>query len=140
MYAEECIRYYANNLDFVILRFPNVYGENNNKGVIFNFLEDIENKHEITIYGDGTQSRNFLHVIDACQAIEKSIFYEQSEIFNISNPNKISINDIEKILAKKYEFSVNYREANNNLKDLLLNIDKAKRKLNFEPRICELVI
>lgn len=142
LYTEDCIKYYYNNfnLNYIILRLPNVYGENNNKGVIYNFLTDIKNKREITIYGDGTQSRNFLHVSDVCMAIEKSIFYDKSDIFNISNPTKVSINEIVKILAKKYEFRIIYKEANNNLKDLLLDINKARNELNFLPKVKDLQI
>ena len=142
MYAEDCIKYYANNfnIEFVILRFPNVYGENNKKGVIYNFLDDIKTKQEITIYGTGTQSRNFLHVIDACQAIEKAIYYDKSDIFNISNSIKTSINDVVSILKCKFQFNVAYRPQNNNLKDLLLCVDKAKKELHFSSFITNLEI
>lgn len=141
-YAEECIKYFSDNfgLHFVILRFPNVYGEGNTRGVVHNFLTDIKSKGEITVYGDGTQSRNFLHVSDACQAIEKSVFYNKSNIFNISNPHKVTIKDIIKILGSRYKFKVNYQKANNNLKDLLLNPEKAKKELKFVSRVTELEI
>lgn len=137
MYAEKCVEYYAENngTKYIILRFPNVYGEGGNKGVIANFLNDIRDKKEITLFGDGTQSRNFLHVSDAALAIEKSLYYNESNVFNISNPVKISLNEVVSILSKKYDFSIQRKPANNNLKDLLLNIDKAKKHLRFEPEI-----
>lgn len=139
-YAEECIEYYADNFDleYVILRFPNVYGAGNNKGVIYNFVSNIKEKGEITVYGDGTQSRNFLHVSDACQAIKLAINYQKSDVFNISNSHKFSINDIVEILKQNYKFKVTHLPANNNLKDLLLNIDKASKLLEFKPKITEL--
>jgi len=142
LYSEECIKYFSNISDtkYILLRFPNVYGEGNNKGVVFNLLNDIKTKGKITVYGDGNQSRNFLHVSDACRAIEKSIFYKKSNVFNISNPKKVRINDIIKILQKKYDFKIEYKEDNNYLRNLLLNTDKAKKELKFVPKVKELKI
>lgn len=142
MCAEECIKYYATNygIKYIILRFPNVYGEGSNKGVVFNFLNDIRQTSSVTVYGDGKQSRNFLHVSDACAAIEKSVFSQESGIFNISNPVKVSINDLVRMFADKYKFTINHKEANNNLKDLLLNIEKAQKILGFNPEVKDIKI
>ena len=141
--AEELINYYHSNsgLEYVILRFPNVYGDGNDKGVIFNFLESIKKNKEIVVFGDGDQSRNFLHVTDACEAIYKSILFDHnSEIFNISTPEKISVNDLIKRLKAKYDFKVTHQPANNNLKDLLLDSSKARNVLKFVPKVKELKI
>lgn len=140
--AEDVVLYFHNKhaLNYVILRFPNVYGGGNKGGVIFNFSRDIKEKGEITVHGDGNQSRNFLHVSDACVAIEKSIFHEKSEIFNISNPVKTSINDLIKLFKEKYEFKIHHNKVDNNLRDLLLNIDKAKKGLGFSPKIIDIAL
>ncbi|MEK9155705.1 MAG: NAD(P)-dependent oxidoreductase [Patescibacteria group bacterium] len=139
-YAEEYLLYHHHNsgIEYVILRFPNVYGPENDKGVIHNFISDIKERGEVTINGDGTQSRNFLHVSDACLAIEKSLHYDGSGIFNISNPVKVSINDLIGILKKKYRFTVKCAPTNNNLRDLLLDVSKAKQMLGFEAEQKEL--
>lgn len=137
LYAEKIIELYGYlyGLQYTILRFPNVYGEGNDKGVIFNFLRDIKDKGVITVYGDGSASRNFLHVSDACSAIINSISYDRPGVFNISNPVKSSINDLISLLKKQYSFKVEYKEKNNNLQDLLLDVEKAKKLLNFEAKI-----
>lgn len=137
LYAEQLIQLYSNlyGLKYIILRFPSVYGEGNDKGVIYNFLSGIREKGLITIYGDGKATRNFLHVSDACGAIKKCIDYKNSDIFNISNPSKVSINDLVKLLKKNYSFKVEYREADNNLHDLSLNINKARKAIGFIPRV-----
>lgn len=142
VYAEKCLLYYAqnHNIQYIILRFPNIYGENNKKGVVYNFLSDIKNFGMITIAGDGNQQRNFLHISDACKAIEKALKYKDSDIFNISNPVRISINDLVRILKSRYVFSVSYKMADNNQKKLLLNIDKAKKLLKFSPKITQLAV
>lgn len=140
LFVEQCIQYYAQNygLQYVILRLPNVYGKNNHKGVIFNFLSDIDKYKKITIAGDGSQQRNFLHVNDVCVAIAKAVSYKKSDIFNISNPKVTSVNDVVELLKKKYTFDIAYRPSENNLQKLILNIDKAKKLLKFEPSITNL--
>lgn len=139
--AEDCILYYArnNSLRFVILRFPNVYGENN-KGVISKFLSDIKKYKKITIAGNGTQKRNFLHVKDACIAIGKALQYRKSDIFNISNPTKILINELAEKLKGKYNFSIQYKPKDNSPDNILLNIEKAKKLLCFKPKVADLEI
>jgi UDP-glucose 4-epimerase len=142
MYAEECCKYYQqnNNIECIILRFSSIYGPDNNKGVIFNFLEAIKRNKKVIIYGDGKQTRDFLHVEDACSAIEKTLNYNKSDIFNISSSLRFSINDIVKFLKTKYNFEIEYREKENNLESLCLNIDKARSKLGFVPKVTELRI
>jgi UDP-glucose 4-epimerase len=134
LFAESCIQYYSNNygIHYVILRFPNVYGLDAQKGVISRFLYDIKTKGEITIAGDGLQSRNFLHVDDACRALAKAIDYNTSDIFNISNSQKLTINEVVDMLKKKYVFTIDHAPKDNNLKNLLLDGSKAKRLLGFE--------
>lgn len=140
--TEDLLFYYTNNywIESVILRFPNVYWEWNYKWVIYNFKNSIEKNWELILYWDWEQSRNFLYILDAIDAIIKSINYDWSDIFNISNPIKISLNDLVKIFQDKYEFKILYKDSNNNLKDLLLNIDKAKNKLWFSPNFTDIII
>lgn len=63
--AEEYIKLFCK--DYVILRFPNIYGEGS-KSVVDKFI-----KNPITIYGDGTATRDYLHVSDLISAIHKSL-------------------------------------------------------------------
>lgn len=140
--TEDLITYYKENhaIQAVILRYPNVYWEGNTKWVIYNFLQQIQNNWNIVLYGDWTQWRNFLHVQDAVSAIILALEYEDSWIFNISNPIPYTLKDIICILEKKYKFNVEFKQANNNLQFLYLNIDKAKGKLWFEPKFKDIKI
>jgi UDP-glucose 4-epimerase len=132
--AEDVIFHYhlVRNLDYIILRFPNVYGEGSKSGVLCNFLTDIHSKGSITVAGDGKQARNFLHVSDACDAIIKNINYNQNDIFNISTREKISINDIVGLLKQYYSFNILQKPPDNNLKNLLLDSSKAENLLHFK--------
>lgn len=131
--TEECLEFYSHEFKItaVILRLSNVYGPGQQIGVIADFLNDIKKRGAITIAGDGSQTRNFIHVSDTNQTFEKALYYNQSDFFNISNPLKISINNIADLLAKKYKFVRNYKAIDNNLKNLSLNIDKATKTLKF---------
>lgn len=136
MLAEETLKYYCRQyaMSYVILRYPNVYGGGNEKGVIGAFMKSIKENNLITVYGDGEQSRNFLHVEDACRAVVLALRYEGSDIFNISNPIRYTINEIIELYKKKFDFIVERKPSNNNLRDLLLNTDKAKKLLKFNVR------
>ena len=141
--GEELLKFMAeaNDFNYVILRFPNVYGPGNIRGVVGAFKKAIEEKGEITIFGDGEASRNFLHVDDACRAIILAAQYEgKSDIFNISNPGKVSVNDLVRAYQKKYQFKINKQPQNNFLKDLLLDTKKAREVLKFEPQITEIEV
>lgn len=142
LFAEECIKFYKNNygLKYIILRFPNVYGDGNNKGVIHKFLSDIKKFKKIIIEGNGKQKRDFLYVEDTCRAIEKALTYPYSDIFNISNIKYLSINEVIDNLKTKYDFSIEYKPAANNLNTLSLDINKAKNILGFSPTIVKFKI
>ncbi len=138
--AENLIKMYSDGsgLEYIILRFPNVYGEDNNKGVIFNFLKGIRDNGKVTVYGDGSAVRDFLYVDDACRAIVASLNYPNSDIFNISGISALSINDLLQILSSKYTFEVVYENANNALTNLTLNTSKAEKLLKFTPIIIKI--
>lgn len=136
LYAEEYIKF--SGVNFVILRFPNVYGPGNKKGVIHNFLTEIKEKGTLTIMGDGEQKRDFLHVHDACTAIKAASENGLTGIFNVSNEN-YSLNEVVEMLQKlvKKDFEVIYKpsDENNKLMNLSLDISKIKSALSWEPEI-----
>ena len=72
--TENYVRYHSKNHGFghVILRYANVYGERQNPegeaGVIGIFCENIINKRPCLIFGDGEQTRDYVHVSDVSRA------------------------------------------------------------------------
>ena len=69
---EAYARHYTNlhGIEFVGLRYFNVYGPLQNMqyaGVITKFVSNIENGEPLTIYGDGSQHRNFVYVEDVAK-------------------------------------------------------------------------
>lgn len=59
--------------DTCILRLFNVYGPGQNKGVIFNFVNQVKEGIPLTIHGDGKQTRDFIHVADVVRDIRQLI-------------------------------------------------------------------
>tara|TARA_B100001540_G_C15798109_1_gene638607 strand:+ start:201 stop:1103 length:903 start_codon:yes stop_codon:yes gene_type:complete len=91
-------------LPYTILRLSNIYGHHNLfqkqlSNVIDKFILNIFQNQEITIFGDGTHLVDFVHIRDFLTLFEKIINKRsKNEIYNIANENRISINDIAKIM------------------------------------------
>lgn len=141
MYAEECIHYYAENFDmkYVILRFSNVYGPGNEKGVIYNFLKSIKENGKVTIFGTGAQKRNFLFVDDAVEAICSVLGYNGgNSTFNIADNKVYDLKEVVVILKNfDLNFTVEYEpgDKSNTLQVLSEDISKAKEVINWMPKV-----
>jgi CDP-paratose 2-epimerase len=95
---------------------------------------------EITIYGDGKQVRDILHVEDLVDAVEKFIFSENVGVFNIGGgvENSISLLELLKLLEDltrtrpRVSFTT-WRKSDQ--KVYISNIRKAKELLGWKPKI-----
>lgn len=99
------------------LRYFNVYGphqriEGDNLPVISNWINNILLNKNITIYGNGNSSRNYIYIDDVVNAnIMSALMVNQSEILNICSQNKLSLNDLKKeILYLTKKLDINYRK------------------------------
>ncbi len=137
LFAEQCITMASRtkNVEYVILRFSNVFGSGHYRGVLYDLLSSIEKNHIITVTGDGLQRRNFLHVSDAVRAIELAIQFEKNGVFNIGNKHAVTLNELVEILHKRYSFSV--KKAPTDMtkpRGSGLDVTKARKLLQFETR------
>ena len=129
--------YREHGLKIKIIRIFNTYGPNmaiNDGRVISNFINQAINNENITVYGDGTQTRCFQYISDLVDGMIK--FMNSSDIFrgplNMGNTNEISMND----LAKKV---IKLTNSNSNLIYQDLPIDDPKtRKPNISLALSEL--
>jgi UDP-glucuronate decarboxylase len=89
------------NLNYTIFRFFNTYGPNQSIDfVISKFLKSALNNEDITIYGDGSQTRTFCYIqdnIDVTIKVMNDKKYE-NETINIGNHNEISILELAKLI------------------------------------------
>jgi UDP-glucose 4-epimerase len=86
------------NLDYIILRYSNVYGPRQTAsgegGVISIFTNHVINNEQPFIYGDGLQTRDFIYVEDVANANLQALRFAGSGVFNISSTTSTSINQI----------------------------------------------
>lgn len=109
-------------LNYVIFRPHNVYGENQNIGdkyrnVIGIFMNQIMQGKQLTIFGDGTQTRAFSYIDDVAIPIAKCVNINQSynQVFNIGADKPYSVNELATVVCKEFgvEPNINYLNARN---------------------------
>ena len=127
---ENFLNYYQikHQIQFDIYRVSNVYGEGQNTskglGIINTFLEQIISHAQVTVYGDGNNTRNYIYVEDVAQLMLHSVHHlNSSDIFNISSNSTYSINELIEVMKGSIHetFEVNYqtsRQSDNSFIDL----------------------
>jgi UDP-glucose 4,6-dehydratase len=92
------------NLPIIITRGNNVYGPNQYpEKMIPLFIKQLKSNEKITIQGDGSAKRSFLHVLDTCSAFEKILLNGIiGEIYNIgaNDESEFTVMEIAKMLVK----------------------------------------
>jgi UDP-glucuronate decarboxylase len=90
------------NVDIRIARIFNTYGPYMNKDdgrVVSNFINQMLENKDITIYGDGNQTRSFCYVDDTVEGLIRLMNNDQTKgPINIGNPNEITIKELVDIL------------------------------------------
>jgi UDP-glucose 4-epimerase len=94
-------------LPYTILRYANVYGPRQRSdgegGVISIFIEQLINGETPVIYGDGTQTRDFVYVEDVARANLLAIEHADNEIINIGTNTQTSINLLYSLLSSQLD-------------------------------------
>jgi UDP-glucose 4-epimerase len=88
-------------LEYVILRYMNVYGPRQEGGLVINVLRRIQAGEQPTIMGDGSQSFDFVHVADVAAANVAAMASEVDEgAFNVGGGNEVTVRQIvDRLLA-----------------------------------------
>ena len=131
------------DLEAVCLRYFNVFGPNQRfdayGNVIPIFVYKMLHNEPIIVYGDGNQTRDFVHVNDVVQAnINSANSIGVSEAFNIASGDRISINDLIKLITKNYKKEVKIEYANKRPGDVmhsLADISFARDEINYNPSV-----
>ena len=140
--AAEAMAYtyhYLYGIDVSIVRFFTVYGPASRPDMSpFRFIKWILEGMPLTIYGDGSQERDFTYVDDIAEGTIKALIPLGYEIINLGNnqPHKLSkmIQLIEKYTVQKasYQYEDFHRA---DMKSTWADIAKAKNLLNWQPKI-----
>jgi UDP-glucose 4-epimerase len=134
----------CHGLSTVILRFFNVYGPRNEKspysGVITKFLRQAVNGEVLTIYGDGKQTRDFIHINDIVDAIVLALEAKEvdGEAFNICTGLPTSINKLVETLHGVTERDLQVKHAparGGEIKFSQGDPSKAAEKLKFTAKV-----
>ena len=128
-------------LDTKIVRIFNTYGPRmrlNDGRVLPAFIGQALRGEDLTIFGDGKQTRSFCYVDDLINGIFKLLFSNYNFPVNIGNPNEITINDFAKEILKltKSDQKIIYKPLPEN--DPLKrkpDIELANTILNWKPKI-----
>ena len=142
-FAEAAVATYSRSYDLKtkIVRIFNTYGPRmqlNDGRVVTNFIVQALRNENITIYGDGTQTRSFSYVEDTVAGIISLMNSTEYDVFNIGNPNEMTVGQLaEKIIELTDSTSeIKYLELpNDDPKQRKPDITKAKTKLNWEPKV-----
>jgi dTDP-glucose 4,6-dehydratase len=128
-------------IDTRIVRIFNTYGPRMRKDdgrAIPNFISQALAGEDITIYGDGTQTRSVCYVNDLVEGIYRLMQSDYREPVNIGNPTEMTILDLAQKIIKVTESSskiVYTAEMEDDPKVRQPDISLAQRLLGWEPEI-----
>jgi UDP-glucose 4-epimerase len=145
LYGEKMIEAYWQKyqLPGCALRFFNVYGpkqESSDYGFVIGiFIKKVLKNEPLIIYGDGSQTRNFVFIDDN---IEASILASETEktngeVFNVGTGNPISILNLarEIISITNKDLEIIFEPSRNDIKHRFPDVEKIQHLLNFKPQI-----
>jgi UDP-glucose 4-epimerase len=125
-------------LNFIVFRPHNVYGENQNIGdkyrnVIGIFMNQLMNNEQITIFGDGTQTRAFSYIGDIAPTIAKSVLFPNAynETFNIGAGTPYTVHFLAQLIAREFGASPSIRYEKPRIEVQHAFSDHSKAKSQF---------
>ena len=133
------LRYHS--VDTHIVRIFNTYGPRmqiNDGRVIPNFMRQAMRGEDLTVYGEGSQTRSFCYVSDEVEGILRLSKSAEHAPVNIGNPTEFTILECaQRVLAVTGSMSNIRHEPlpQDDPKQRRPDISKAKRLLNWEPKI-----
>lgn len=134
------------DINSTILRFQNVYGEgqslkNAYTGILSIFSTQILNIENLQIFEDGKESRDFIHVDDAVEAIKLCLENEKSneKTYNVGTGIAKDVLSVAESLIKNYNKNVSAEISGQfrigDIRHNFADISKIKNDLNFLPKI-----
>jgi len=129
-----------------VVRFATVYGERqvvneklNWRPLVATFVKKIVNNEEVTINGDGKQTRDLIYVKDAVQGVIKAMnsSSDNANIFLLSTKTETSVNDVLHLIEDIVGLKAKIRKTDplkGDIRRMKYDYNKAKEKLGYEPK------
>ena len=139
---QQCIvNHKLHNLEFACLRLFNVFGPKQNpkspySSVISKFMFSALNNETLLIYGDGSQTRDFIFVDDVVNAIIKATDSPKSGMFNIASSKRITVKGLANMIVglADSESRIELKPAREgDIKHSWASTKKARALLNWNP-------
>uniref|UniRef100_A0A7S3HQU8 UDP-glucuronate decarboxylase n=1 Tax=Spumella elongata TaxID=89044 RepID=A0A7S3HQU8_9STRA len=131
-----------NNVDIRLARIFNTYGPGMHPydgRVVTNFIMQALNGEDITIYGDGSQTRSFSFVDDTVEALMRLMQQDQTVgPVNIGNPNEFTVKELAEIvieLTGSKSKIIYLPLPGDDPKQRRPDITRAKKYLDWEPKV-----
>lgn len=139
--------YREQRLPVVITRLFNTVGprQTGRYGMVIpRFVRQALGGKDLTVYGDGAQTRCFAYVGDVVDALYRLMEDERTagQIFNVGNPQEVSINELAARIIQLTEssskvehipYDVAYDEGFEDMRRRVPSIEKIRRVIGFEP-------
>jgi UDP-glucose 4-epimerase len=130
-------------LETVALRYFNVYGPgqvaSDYSGVISIFIDQALSGEDITVNGDGTQTRDFVYIDDVVQANEKAATTDAvGEAYNIGTGESVTIRELAETIQDITDTNsdiVHTEPREGDIEHSEADISKAQEKLEYEPSV-----
>lgn len=131
-------------VDTRIVRIFNTYGERmleNDGRVVSNFIVQALRGEELTIYGDGSQTRSFCYVSDLVDGIVRLMNAEADDIHmpvNLGNPGEFTMNELAEQVGATIGKPIRVKHLElpqDDPKQRKPNIDRAQRLLDWSPTV-----
>lgn len=125
------------NQSVICLRYANVYGkrqlETGESPNVFAALRKAKREMgHLVLSGDGTQSRDYIHVTDIAEGNLKAALSDHCGTLDLCTGKNISLNDV----AKYFECPIEYTSPRpGDVHDIFQDPEPAKRILGFEPKV-----
>jgi len=134
----------SNDLNCIILRLFNVYGEGQSieyAGVITKFMEKIQSDKSLIIFGDGNNTRDFVSIDDVVNFFHlaiKKLDDKKASIYNIATGKPISINELANLMitisGKKLEIE-HSKPLEGDIKHSQASISSAQSEIGYSPKV-----
>jgi len=129
------------NVETRIVRIFNTYGPRmrlNDGRVLPAFIGQALRGEQLSVFGDGSQTRSFCYVDDLVEGIYRLLLSDCAEPVNVGNPDEITIlefaKEIQKLTGKDVEIATKPLPEDDP-KQRQPNIDKARSILKWEPKV-----